>query len=86
MYTRGATNVPVNMYYVMHMIIDSQQLNQEKHMFYLPIPDNLVWQIGLFGFANEPGTSSLENRNLRFFQIVQMNKRTYTTQSRHSHT
>jgi hypothetical protein len=46
MHPRGATNVCVNMYYVMHMTRESQQLKQENHMSCLPKSNSLVWQTG----------------------------------------
>jgi hypothetical protein len=41
------------MYYVMHMIRESQQIKLEKHMLSLPKSDSLVWKTRLFGFVSK---------------------------------
>jgi hypothetical protein len=42
-----------NMYYVMHMIRESQKIKLEKHMLSLPKSDSLVWKTRLFGFVSK---------------------------------
>jgi hypothetical protein len=59
------------------------KIKAKKHMFCLPKLDTSAWQNRTSDFLSttrKTGTSSLENRTIRFFQVDHIDKKTNTNE------